>query len=121
VFLSSHLLSEVEQICTHVGIMRGGRLVAQGSLAELGAGAQPVLRVETSEPRRAAEVLASLGLGGAAPNGEAAEAELDGVQPEKVTVALVEAGVPVRGLAVRRPSLEESYMSLTGEGFDVDE
>jgi ABC-2 type transport system ATP-binding protein len=121
VFLSSHLLSEVEQICTHVGIMRGGRLVAQGSLAELGAGAQPVLRVETSEPLRAAEVLASLGLGGAAPNGEAAEAELDGVQPEKVTVALVEAGVPVRGLAVRRPSLEESYMSLTGEGFDVDQ
>jgi ABC-2 type transport system ATP-binding protein len=121
VFLSSHLLSEVEQICTHVGIMRGGRLVAQGSLAELGAGAQPVLRVETSEPRRAAEVLSSLGLGGAAPNGQAAEAELDGVLPEKVTVALVEAGVPVRGLAVRRPSLEESYMSLTGEGFDVDQ
>jgi ABC-2 type transport system ATP-binding protein len=121
VFLSSHLLSEVEQVCTHVGIMRGGRLVAQGSLTELGAGARPLLRVETSDPDRAAKVLAALGLTGAAPNGQAAEAELDGVQPEQVTVALVEAGVPVRGLAVRRPSLEESYMSLTGEGFDVDE
>ncbi len=121
VFLSSHLLSEVEQVCTHVGIMRGGRLVAQGSLADLGAGAQPVLRVDTSEPGRATEVLSSLGLGGAKPVGESAEAELDGVAPEKVTVALVEAGVPVRGLAVRRPSLEESYMSLTGEGFDVDQ
>jgi ABC-2 type transport system ATP-binding protein len=121
VFLSSHLLSEVEQVCTHVGIMRGGRLVAQGSLADLGAGAQAVVSVDTSEPGRAAEVLSSLGLAGATPVGESAEAELDGVAPEKVTVALVEAGVPVRGLVVRRPSLEESYMSLTGEGFDVDQ
>ena len=121
VFLSSHLLSEVEQVCTHVGIMRGGRLVAQGSLADLGTGAQAVVSVDTSEPGRAAEVLSSLGLAGATPVGESAEAELDGVAPEKVTVALVEAGVPVRGLVVRRPSLEESYMSLTGEGFDVDQ
>jgi ABC-2 type transport system ATP-binding protein len=121
VFLSSHLLSEVEQICSHAGIMRGGRLVAQGSLTELGAGAEPRLRVETSEPERAAAVLERLGLQGAGANGQAAEAVLDGVAPERATVALVEAGVPVRGLRVQRPSLEETYVALTGEGFDVDQ
>ncbi|HZD72146.1 MAG TPA: ABC transporter ATP-binding protein, partial [Actinomycetes bacterium] len=46
---------------------------------------------------------------------------LDGIPPERATVALVEAGVPVRGLRVQRPSLEETYVALTGEGFDVDE
>ncbi len=121
VFLSSHLLSEVEQICTHAGVMRSGHLVAHGTLAELGAGAEPRLRVETTEPERAAAVLARLGCPGAAPDGQAAEAVLDGVAPERACAALVEAGVPVRGLAVRRPSLEETYVSLTGEGFDVDE
>jgi ABC-2 type transport system ATP-binding protein len=121
VFLSSHLLSEVEQVCSHVGIMRSGRLVAQGTLAELGAGAEPRLRVETPQPERAAAVLERLGLHDASPNGQAAEAVLDGVAPERATVALVEAGVPVRGLSVQRPSLEETYVGLTGEGFDVDE
>ena len=121
VFLSSHLLSEVEQICTHAGVMRSGHLVAHGTLAELGAGAEPRLRVETTEPERAAAVLARLGCPGAAPDGQAAEAVLDGVAPERACAELVEAGVPVRGLAVRRPSLEETYVSLTGEGFDVDE
>ena len=121
VFLSSHLLSEVEQICTHAGVMRSGHLVAHGTLAELGAGAEPRLRVETTEPERAAAVLARLGCPDATPSGQAAEAVLDGVAPERACAALVEAGVPVRGLAVRRPSLEETYVSLTGEGFDVDE
>ena len=121
VFLSSHLLSEVEQVCSHAGIMRGGHLVAHGTLTELGAGAEPRLRVETSEPERAAGVLERLGLHGAASSGQAAEAVLDGIAPERATVALVEAGVPVRGLSVQRPSLEETYVALTGEGFDVDE
>ncbi len=121
VFLSSHLLSEVEQVCSHAGIMRGGILVAQGTLAELGAGAEPRLRVDTSDPERAVAVLDRLGLHGAGTSGQAAEAVLDGTAPERVTVALVEAGVPVRGLSVQRPSLEDTYVALTGEGFDVDE
>jgi ABC-2 type transport system ATP-binding protein len=48
-----------------------------------------------------------------------AEAELADRAPEDVTAALVAAGVPVRGLAVTRPSLEDLFVQLTGEGFDV--
>jgi ABC-2 type transport system ATP-binding protein len=121
VFLSSHLLGEVEQLCSHAGIMSAGHLVAQGSLAELGAGAEPRLHVDTADPDLAVRVLTELGCRDAAPRGDAAEAVLDGVPPERVTAALVGAGVRVRGLAVQRPSLEDTYVSLTGEGFDVNE
>jgi len=121
VFLSSHLLSEVEQVCTHAGIMSAGCMVAHGSLAELGAGAEPRLRVDTTEPDLAVRVLAELGCRDAERRDEGAEAVLDGVAPERACAALVRAGVPVRGLVVQRPSLEDTYVSLTGEGFDVNE
>jgi ABC-2 type transport system ATP-binding protein len=121
VFLSSHLLSEVEQLCTHAGIMSAGRMVANGSLTELAAGAEPRLHVDTAEPDLAVRVLAGLGCRDPRRSGEAAEAVLDGVAPERASAALVGAGVPVRGLLVQRPSLEDTYVSLTGEGFDVNE
>ena len=62
VFVSSHLLAEVEQICTHAAIMSAGRLVAQGTLAELRQGGQARIRVLTPDAGTAAEVLARLGL-----------------------------------------------------------
>ena len=45
VLVSSHLLSEVEQVCTHIGVMHVGRLVAQGTVAEVRSGAAPRARV----------------------------------------------------------------------------
>ena len=121
VFVSSHLLGEVEQVCTHAAILSAGRLVAQGRLADLGAGADPRLRVDTVQPDLAVRVLTGLGLRDAERRGDSVEATLDGVAPERACELLVHAGVPVRGLAVRRPSLEDSYVSLTGEGFDVNQ
>jgi len=121
VFLSSHLLSEVEQVCTHAGVMRTGRLVAQGSLAELRAGATVRLRVDTSQPGRAAQVLAGLGLTECSAGGDAAGAVLGSAAPESVCAALVQSGVPVRQFVVEQPGLEELYLALTGEGFDVDQ
>ncbi len=54
VFVSSHLLSEVEQVCSHVGVMRSGRLVFQGPLTELRRTRATRIRVQTAEPARAA-------------------------------------------------------------------
>src|SRR6202046_3301787 len=62
VFVSSHLLAEVEQICTHVGVMRAGELVFQGTLDDLRRRSAPRILVRTSEPERAALVLTGLGL-----------------------------------------------------------
>jgi ABC-2 type transport system ATP-binding protein len=119
VFLSSHLLSEVEQLCTDVGVMSAGRLVWQGKLADLRASQEPVVRVETAEPDTAGHVLAGLGLDGVRTVDGHVHASLGGASPEAIVAALVGAGVGVRGFAVERPSLEEQFVGLTGEGFDV--
>jgi ABC-2 type transport system ATP-binding protein len=119
VLLSTHLLTEVEQICSHVGVMHQGRLVAQSSLAQLRAAAAPRVRVDTDRPAQAGRVLAELGLTGVTTAGGTATGELDRIAPEKVVATLVHDGVPVRGFAVEAPDLEDVFVSLTGEGFDV--
>ncbi len=128
VFLSSHLLAEVEQVCTHVAVLRLGRLVADGSLTELRAGRLPTLRVETPDGEEAAACLhrlAGIGVLTVAPDGlgtnQVLTAELVGAAPEDVAAALVGAGVRVRSMTAERPSLEELFVTLTGEGFDVGE
>ena len=147
VFVSSHLLAEIEQMCTHIGVMRGGRLVAQGTIDELRAAGQATLHLTVAAPdaRLAVRTLAPLGIvvtSATAPEAADtsapevipdAEAPMesrvgdtalaapfpDGLPPEQVVAALVGAGVRVRGVAVDRPSLEDSFVALTGEGFDV--
>lgn len=121
VFVSSHLLAEVEHMCTHVGIMSAGRLVAQGRLDQLRSAGQAHVMVQTPDVDHAARVLTRLGLvpgPGPAP-GALLGTGLDGVAPEAIVAALVGDGVRVRGFSVENASLEERYVSLTGEGFDV--
>jgi ABC-2 type transport system ATP-binding protein len=120
VFVSSHLLAEVEQVSTHVGVMRLGKLVFQGELAELRRTAAPRVAVRTADVAAAAEVLARLGLTDLVQGEEQITAELGAAQPEKITAELVHAGIGVRGLAVESPSLEDLFVGLTGEGFDVE-
>jgi ABC-2 type transport system ATP-binding protein len=119
VMLSTHLLSEVEQICTHVGVMHLGRLVAQAPLAQLRAQAVPRVRVETPAPADAVRTLTGLGLTEVATQADAATGLPGDIAPEKIVAALVHDGVPVRGFALVAPDLEEMFVSLTGEGFDV--
>ena len=119
VFLSSHLLSEIEQVCTHVGVMHRGRLLMQGRLSELRALAEPQLRVETDDPDRAAEVLAACGLTALERQGKQVRGKLGAAQPEQCCRALVEAGLGVSMLVKEQASLEEAFVALTGEGFNV--
>ena len=81
VFLSSHLLSEIEQVCSHVGIMNRGKLLMQGTLDDLKASASPKLRVEADDPVRAAEVLAGMGMADVAVQGPQIVGSLDGLRP----------------------------------------
>ncbi|HEX3223230.1 MAG TPA: ATP-binding cassette domain-containing protein [Nocardioides sp.] len=119
VLVSSHLLSEVEQMCTHLGVMHVGRLVAQGSSAELRSGGVIEAIVETDAPADAARVMSELGLTEIRTTRTAATGQLGEVAPEKVVAACVHAGVAVTGFRVGRPTLEDVFVSLTGEGFDV--
>jgi ABC-type multidrug transport system ATPase subunit len=119
VLVSSHLLAEVEQVCSHVGVMHRGRLVAQGSLEQMRSLAEPRVRVETAEPDRAAAVCTRLGLAALERHGHGVSALLGEAAPEQVCAQLVQAGVPVRGFAVDSADLEDVFVALTGEGFDV--
>jgi ABC-2 type transport system ATP-binding protein len=120
VFVSSHLLTEVEQMCTDVGVMRAGRLVAQGPIAELRGTSAARIRVETPDVDLAASVLAALGLTEPRTDEDEVSADLGAELAERVCAELVAGGVAVRGLTVVRPSLEDVFVKLTGEGFDVD-
>ncbi|WP_448811580.1 ABC transporter ATP-binding protein [Agromyces bauzanensis] len=130
VFVSSHLLAEVEQLCTHVGVMSVGRLVTQGTLDEFRASGEERVEVLTPDPGQTRAVLARLGLAvdasvdaaGAAVEGAALVTALladHAPEPDAIVAALVADGVRVRGFAVRRTSLEQRFVELTGEGFDV--
>lgn len=130
VLVSSHLLAEIEQVCTHVGIMSRGRLLLQGERAALTdrEAARLVVTTRAGQADAAADVLRGLGLAEVARDGRALPggagtalltALLGPTPPEKVSAALVHAGVDLVGLEVDRPSLEQVFVQLTGEGFDV--
>ena len=119
VLISSHLLSEVEQICSHLGIMSDGRLVAQGTVSELRGAGVTTVGVTTSRPSDAASVLGRLGVTDVEVVGDEVRGHPGPVAPETIVAALVHADVPVRGFAVTTPSLEDLFVGLTGEGFDV--
>ncbi|MFD8566532.1 ABC transporter ATP-binding protein [Streptomyces sp. NPDC057694] len=121
VFLSSHLLDEIEQVCTHAAVMAQGRLITQGPVAELAAGARGTLTVTTPDPADAGRVLKEHGITVLAVAGDRVTAEPPPPETDlaDLTAALVAAGVRVRGFGVERASLEDAFVALTGEGFDV--
>lgn len=118
VLISSHLLAEIEQIATHVGIMSLGRLLRQGPLSEVLAGTSTLVQVTSVRAEDAAASLRRLGLTVTEVWQETVTAELDGHRPEEVNAELVRSGVPVRGFSVERPALEDLFVQLTGEGFN---
>jgi ABC-2 type transport system ATP-binding protein len=136
VFLSSHLLDEIEQVCSHAAVMSSGRLVLQGTIGELGAGLRARLVVTTPDTDKAGAVLLAARPTGPVDPADATAVGIpvdidlrtedrqvscaaDGLEPDAVCAALVAAGVRVFGFGIERPSLEDAFVALTGEGFDV--
>ncbi|MDX3215482.1 ABC transporter ATP-binding protein [Streptomyces sp. ME02-6991-2B] len=122
VFLSSHLLDEIEQVCTHAAVMSRGRLITQGPVAALSCAGRLV--VTTPDPAEALRVLKEQGVTGLTADGDRVTGELPqdpAALPDlaELNAALVAANVRVRGFGVERASLEDAFVALTGEGFDV--
>jgi ABC-2 type transport system ATP-binding protein len=122
VFVSSHLLAEVEAMCDRVGVLAGGRLVAEGPPSRLRATADRI-RVEVDDPARAKAILASVaGITLNGSEGATGRVLLVELAPPAtaaaVNRALVSGGVEVSELAPDRESLEDVFVSLV-EGADV--
>ncbi len=112
IFLSSHQLSEVEQMCTRVGVVDRGRLVLQDDLAALHAPTGRVV-VRSTDPDRVAAAL----------DGEVSHRDGDQLivttpDAAALNARLVAAGIPVEELRLERQSLEDLVLSLTSAGAD---
>lgn len=113
ILLSSHLISEIERVATHVGVLQQGRLAFQGRVAELPRGHAQVV-IDTDDAARCQLLLPTefgaatrLGAGQLALPYQSAE------QMAYLAQQLVLAGEPVYGLRREQPSLEQVFMHLT--------
>lgn len=114
IFLSSHLLSEVEQLCTRAAVVARGRAVAEGTLAEL-AGPEGHYELEATDGPAALRVLGGLdAVSRAAADGPDGRIDLfcDPERVAEVGFALMGAGVGIRALVPRRRSLEDRFLEL---------
>ena len=119
VFISSHLLSEVQAIADHVGILQKGRLLAEGSVRELLAGGESAVEIGGPEPERlhaALERLPGVRVVGTAEGGRFVA---EGMEAAALNAALQAQGVPVNALLPRARSLEDLFLSLTGTGGNL--
>ena len=112
VFLSSHLLPEVSALCTRIGVLDSGRLVLQDQLESLEQPTGHVL-ISTDDPERAVATLDGL-----VERRDGPDLVVRAPDPAELNARLVRAGVRVRSLVVRRRSLEEIVLDVTGTGSD---
>ncbi len=114
VFLSSHLLSEVEQVATHIGIINQGRMLFQGTLDDLHARRREQVSLGVNRTSEALEVLTRAGW----------TPRLNGNrylyipikwrdEPVRLNALLVGQGFEVDHLSVEQPSLEDIFLELT--------
>ncbi len=113
VLVSSHLLAEVEQTCTHVVVLHRGEVVADGPVDDI-VGDSPSVQFDVSDPAAATEVLQRAGV--RTVTGEAngtLVVDLDGTPRSDAVAALVRAGVGVDRVVPRR-RLEDAFLALVG-------
>ena len=113
VLLSSHLLDEVEQVCTRVGVINKGRMVAEGNLDEIRGGSRIVIRAEPATKALAVLVELFGDRVAVGPDG-AFILRVESNRTAEITQRLVSAGVGVTELRSVERSLEEVFMELTG-------
>jgi ABC-2 type transport system ATP-binding protein len=114
VLLSSHLLAEVEAVCTHVAVLQRGSLLVSGELSALLDAGAGELVVTTGDPDAALAALRTSGASAYLRDGGLV-VPAGPLEPPEVVAALVGAGVGVWEVQRRRPHLEEFFARLTEE------
>jgi ABC-2 type transport system ATP-binding protein len=122
VFLSSHILSEVQQVCDQVAILARGRCIATGPVREVlsqGRAAGVLVRLRSGEEGPGLSALAAAGVE-AEPAGELIRARVAPEEAGRVTKALADAGLYLSELRPDEASLEDVFLELTGEPATVE-
>ncbi len=121
IFLSSHLLNEVEQVATHIGVIQEGQLRYQGSLADLQAHRQEMVNLKVDRTEEAAQLLQQAGWAA-----QLAEDPLRLSVPAshhqeaaQINRLLVETGMQVFHLSLEQSTLEEMFLQLTHERINA--
>ena len=114
VVLSSHLLAEVEDVCNRVAIVRSGRIVYEGEIAELQRGAGTTYRLSTTDDQRALAVCrAQPGITEVTTEHDRISFKADEAAVAELSQALVEAGALIHALAPETITLEDLFFRLT--------
>lgn len=118
VFISSHLLDEVEKLADDIAIVQAGTLVMHGPVNELVAGGRSSIRLRVNSPDRVEAALAPVGLAGTIARHEDGALNLTlGHMDDQVAMlinrTLVEAGIGVAEIIHERESLEERFLDIT--------
>jgi len=113
IFVSSHLLGEVEQMCDHVAILKSGRLLMQGEVKAL-VGQGTALEMQVTDMNRALEVLAGLDfVKGVKRDGVRLVVETASERAADVSRALAEKEIYLSELRTRQDSLEDVFLEMT--------
>jgi len=120
VFLSSHLLHEVEQICDRVAIIQRGKIVREGTVAELLSGHRSRLSLQATPTDRALAVLSERWAVSRQDTDRLLVNASTEERPEIVR-QLVAQGISVHEVVVRQPSLEDYFLSVTNCREDIDD
>jgi ABC-2 type transport system ATP-binding protein len=113
VLVSSHVLPEVEQTADDVLVVAGGRLVRQGTLADLGGGVQTSTVVRSPDAARLVELLTAAGLPGTWVSSDELKVE---APPERIGELAAEHRIVLHRLSGATSGLEDVFLQLTGEG-----
>jgi ABC-2 type transport system ATP-binding protein len=114
VLVSSHLLAEVEQTCTHAVVVNKGVIVASGLVEEI-VGDSPTVQFEVSDVPAAEAVLTRMGVRSVTPDGPAGlVVDVNGAARSELVAELVRAGVGVDRVVPRR-RLEDAFLALVGD------
>jgi len=118
VLLSSHIMSEVEELCDRLAIVRSGSVIYEGRLDELLRSTGQHYRLRTTDDERALEIATHQpGVGEVRREDDGLTVAADEDAAVGLSVALVEAGLGIRALVPAAASLEELFFRLTeGDG-----
>lgn len=114
VLISSHLLSEIEQVATSIGIIHGGKLLFQGSMEQLQRNSQPHVWMKTQDNEKARRVLQEMELSPSLQDGFLVMEGMEDREVAQTNRTLMMAGIDVYRIEVHKQSLESIFLSLTG-------